>query len=122
MRSRAPLTQRGARPSSEPLPPPAPPQRAMRRVADIGTVTVAGQQLRVGRTYAGQTVAITMEDTVFRVLHNDVELMTHARRHDHPIQGLSPTPQTPHPISRPRRRPACPGRPASPEAEPSRIS
>jgi hypothetical protein len=73
-------TLRGARPSSEPLPQPAPPQRAMRRVADDGTVTVAGQRLRVGRTYAGQTVAIAVEDTVFRVLHNDVELVTHARR------------------------------------------
>jgi len=45
---------------------------AMRSVAANGTVTVAGQQLRVGRTYGGQTVAISTDDTVFRVLHNDV--------------------------------------------------
>lgn len=45
---------------------------AMRSVAANGTVTVAGQQLRVGRTYAGQTVAISTDDTVFRVLHNAV--------------------------------------------------
>ena len=118
MRSRAPLTQRGARPSSAPLTPPAPPQRAMRRVADIGTVTVAGQQLRVGRTYAGQTVAITMEDTVFRVLH---------RRRTHDPRPIVPAPPPP-PASRltlgaasltqvaeVHRRPTRPARPVCPE-------
>ncbi len=59
---------RGARPSAEPLPPPAPPHQAMRRVAANGTVTVAGQRLRIGRSYQGQTVAIAIEDTVFRVV------------------------------------------------------
>lgn len=57
-----------------------PPLRAMRRVDENGRVTVAGQRLRVGRTYAGQTVLIAIEDTVFRVLLNDVELATHARK------------------------------------------
>jgi hypothetical protein len=76
---------RGARPVSEPLPPPAPPHRAMRRVAANGTVTVAGQRLRIGRTYEGQTVAIAIEDTVFRVLLNGAELSTHARRPDRNI-------------------------------------
>jgi hypothetical protein len=71
---------RGARPTSEPLPPPAPPKRAMRRVAANGTVTVAGQRLRIGRSYQGQTVAIVIEDTVFRVLIDGSELSTHARR------------------------------------------
>jgi hypothetical protein len=52
----------------------------MRRVDENGRVTVAGQRLRVGRTYAGQTVLIAIEDTVFRVLLNDVELTTHARK------------------------------------------
>jgi transposase InsO family protein len=75
-------TLRGARPAAEPLPPPAPPLRAMRRVNENGGVTVAGQRLRVGRTYAGQTVVIAIEDTVFRVLLNDVELTTHARKPD----------------------------------------
>lgn len=71
---------RGARPTSEPLPPPAPPHRAMRRVAANGTVTVAGQRLRVGRSYQGQTVTIAIEDTVFRVLIDGNEICTHARR------------------------------------------
>ena len=64
--------------AAESLPPPAPSQRdATRRRR--GTVTITGQRLRVGRTYAGHTVAIAMEDTVFRVQHNDVVLVTHAR-------------------------------------------
>jgi hypothetical protein len=37
---------------------------------------VAGQSLRVGRTYAGQAVVIAIEDVVLRVLHHDVELTT----------------------------------------------
>ena len=52
----------------------------MRSVAANGTVTVAGQRLRIGRSYHGQTVAIAIEDTVFRVLLNGAELSTHARR------------------------------------------
>jgi transposase InsO family protein len=75
-------TLRGARPATEPLPPPAPPQRAVRRVNQNGRIMVAGQSLRVGRTYAGQTVVIAIEDTVLRVLLNDVELTTHARKPD----------------------------------------
>lgn len=88
-------TLRGARPTSEPLPQPAPPERAMRRVADDGTVTVAGQRVRVGRTYAGQTVAIAVEDTVFRGLHDDVELATHARRPDTQITRFKAYPRRP---------------------------
>jgi hypothetical protein len=76
---------RGARPTSEPLPPPAPPHRAMRRVAANGTVTIAGQRLRVGRSYQGQTVAIAIEDTVFRVFIDGHEICTHARNPDNDI-------------------------------------
>ena len=54
----------------------------MRRVAANGTVTVAGQRLRVGRSYHGQTVAIGIEDTVFRVIIDGNEICTHARRTD----------------------------------------
>jgi transposase InsO family protein len=84
---------RGARPTSEPLPPPAPPHRAMRRVAANGTVTVAGQRLRIGRSYHGQTVAIAIEDTVFRALLNGAELSTHARRTDRNITILKAYPR-----------------------------
>ncbi|WP_431240942.1 IS481 family transposase (plasmid) [Mycolicibacterium aichiense] len=71
---------RGARPTSEPLPPPAPPHRAMRRVAANGTITVAGQRLRIGRSHQGRTVTIAIEDTVFRVFIDGNEICTHARR------------------------------------------
>jgi hypothetical protein len=76
---RAKLT--GARASSAPLPPPpAQPLRAVRRVPADGVAMVAGQCLRIGRAYAGQTVAVAIEDTVFRVLLDGVELATHARK------------------------------------------
>jgi transposase InsO family protein len=75
-------TLRGARPTSEPLPPPAPPNRAMRRVAANGTITIAGQRLRVGRSYQGRTVAVAIDDTVFRVFIDGTEICTHARRTD----------------------------------------
>jgi transposase InsO family protein len=81
---RAKLT--GARTATTPLPPPpAQPLRAIRRVPADGVAMVAGQRLRVGRAYAGQTVSIGIEDTVFRVLLGDVELSTHARRTDKTI-------------------------------------
>jgi hypothetical protein len=87
------IALRRARTTSEPLPAPAPPQRALRRVAHNGTVTVAGQRLRVSRTYAGQTVAIAIEDTACRVLRDDVELRTHARRPDSQITRFKAYPR-----------------------------
>lgn len=65
----------------------------MRRVAANGTVTVAGQRLRIGRSYHGQTVAIAIEDTVFRALLNGAELSTHARRTDRNITILKTYPR-----------------------------
>jgi len=70
-----------------------PPLRAMRRVDENGRVTVAGQRLRVGRTYAGQTVLVAIEDTAFRVLVNDVELTTHARKPGLQISRLKSYPR-----------------------------
>ena len=112
---------RGARPTSEPLPPPAPPHRAMRRVAANGTVTVAGQRLRVGRSYQGQTVAIAIEDAVFRVFVDGNEICTHSRRTDTEIAIFKAYPRRPstwRPRSQTqpesvknvlkRNRPACP--------------
>jgi hypothetical protein len=76
----------GARTSSSPLPPPpSQPPRAMRRVPADGVTMVAGQRLLVGRSHAGKTVTIVIEDAVFRVLHGDIELATHARTSDKPV-------------------------------------
>jgi transposase InsO family protein len=76
----------GARATTTPLPPPpAQPLRAIRRVPADGVAMVAGQRLRIGRAYAGQTVSIAIEDTVFRVLLGDVDLSTHARRPDRAV-------------------------------------
>ncbi|BEL04456.1 hypothetical protein Q0Z83_026470 [Actinoplanes sichuanensis] len=52
---------------------------------------VAGQRLRVGRTYAGQTVTVMIEDTVFRVLLGDVEISTHARTSTKPVTRFKAT-------------------------------
>ncbi|MFI0805661.1 Transposase InsO and inactivated derivatives [Amycolatopsis lurida] len=79
----------GARAATSPLPPPpAPPLRALRKVPADGITMVAGQRLRVGRPHAGKTVTVVIEDTVFRVLHNDIELSTHARKTTKPIGRL----------------------------------
>ncbi|MFD1374242.1 hypothetical protein [Actinoplanes sichuanensis] len=87
---RARLT--GARTSTSPLPPPpAGPLRAVRRVPADGVAMVAGQRLRVGRTYAGQTVTVMIEDTVFRVLLGDVEISTHARTSTKPVTRFKAT-------------------------------
>lgn len=51
-------------------------------MAANGTVTVAGQRLRVGSSYQGQTVAIAIEDAVFRVLIDGTEICTRARKAD----------------------------------------
>lgn len=83
----------------------APPQRAMRRVAANGTVTVAGQRLRVRRSYEGRTVAITIEDTVFRVLLNGAELSTHARKPDSDITLFKAYPAAETPDDPGRRTP-----------------
>jgi transposase InsO family protein len=80
---------REARLAESPLPPPPPPPgtaRARRRVPADGVVMVAGQRLRVGRVHAGKTVTIVVEDTYYRVLHEDEELSTHPR-----LTGKSPT-------------------------------
>lgn len=60
----------------------------MRRVPADGITAVAGQRLRVGRAHAGKTVTVVIEDTVFRVLHNDIELSNHARKTTKPMKRL----------------------------------
>lgn len=76
----------GARTSTSPLPPPPfEPLRAVRRVPADGIAMVAGQRLRVGRTYAGQTVTVLIEDTIFRVMLGEVEISTHARTTTKPV-------------------------------------
>jgi transposase InsO family protein len=75
----------GARSPVGPLPPLAQPLRAQRQVPADGITMVAGQRLRIGRQHAGKTVTVVIDDTVFRVLHNDIELGTHARKNTKPV-------------------------------------
>ncbi|WP_042411071.1 IS481 family transposase [Streptacidiphilus carbonis] len=77
----------GARsPRATVIPPTAQALRAQRRVPADGVVMVAGQRLRIGRSHADKTVAIVIEDTVYRVLDGDTELSTHTRTSDKPIK------------------------------------
>jgi hypothetical protein len=47
---------------------------------------VANQKLRTGRSHAGKTVTVIIEDNVFRVHDGDIELATHARQNAKPQQ------------------------------------
>jgi hypothetical protein len=79
---------RGARIVVAPLPsqPASGPQQVQRRVPNDGVVMAARQRLRVGRTHAGKTVTILVEDTHFRVTHDGRELSLHPRDPSHPIR------------------------------------
>lgn len=79
---------RGARLTSQPLPPrpPAGAIQVQRRVPKDGVTMVARQRLRIGRTYAGKTVTILVEDTHFRVLDGTTELAIHPRDTNQPIR------------------------------------
>lgn len=71
----------GARTATSALPPPpAPPARVLRTIATNGHTSVARQRINVGAAHAGKTVTIIIEATVFRVLHNDIEISTHTRK------------------------------------------
>jgi transposase InsO family protein len=87
----------GARPATSPLPPPPPagPQSVQRRVPKDGVVMVAGQRLRVGRTYAGTIVTIVVDDHHFRVLDGTKELSLHARTSTKPIRNFQRPPLAP---------------------------
>lgn len=79
---------RGARLATQPLPP-RPPAGAIqvhRRVPKDGVTMVARQRLRIGRTHAGKTVTILVEDTHFRVLDGTTELSIHPRNTHQPIR------------------------------------
>ncbi len=49
---------RGARPAGPPPRPPMEPVRVQRRASATGVIVVCGQKVALGRSHAGQTVAI----------------------------------------------------------------
>lgn len=82
----------GSRAATSPLPPARQGAiKLMRTIPADGITQVAGQRLRVGRAHAGKTVVVLAEDTVFRVLHNDIEISTHVRKTDKRITYLRAT-------------------------------
>ncbi|MEU1276351.1 IS481 family transposase [Streptomyces sp. NPDC005799] len=77
---------RGARVATDPLPAPtAGVISVTRRVPTDGVVMVTRQRLRIGRTHAGKTVEIFVEDTHFRVLLHGEELCLHPRDSNQPV-------------------------------------
>jgi hypothetical protein len=60
-------------PASAGLPPPAPPPKAVRRVNN-GAIHVGGQRLKINQEYNGRTVAVIVEDDLFRVTYRDTEI------------------------------------------------
>lgn len=67
-------------------PPPSGPAFIRCPVPADGVVMVSRQRLRVGRSHAGKTVTIVVQDTHYRVLHDDEELSTHPRNSHSPIR------------------------------------
>jgi hypothetical protein len=73
---------RGARPAGPaPAPPPEPGGRLLDRVVGVqGTIQVAGQKVRVGRTHARKVVHVRIDDTTLTV-YDGVAAITAVPRH-----------------------------------------
>ena len=56
-----------------------------RRIGSNGRVAVGAQRFYIGRMHAGKIVTVVIEDTHFRVLHDDEELRVIPRTTDQPI-------------------------------------
>jgi transposase InsO family protein len=77
---------RGARIATSELPAPvAGAIRVERKVPVDGVIMVAGQRLRVGRTYAGEIVTVHVEDTYLRITLDGADLSLHPRKDQRPV-------------------------------------
>jgi len=47
---------------------------------------IANHKLRIGRSHAGKTVTVIIDDNLFRVLDGDIELGSHVRQKTKPQQ------------------------------------
>jgi hypothetical protein len=81
----------GARAAATPLPPPPLPAgsiRAVRRVHASGRIMVARQSIKLGPRHAGKLVTVVIEDTHFRILHDQELLAVKPRKDSTPITRL----------------------------------
>jgi hypothetical protein len=69
------------RPSTEPV-------TVQRRASGNDLITVAGQQVALGRTHAGQTVTVRVSETVLAIELPDAETMTVRRATDQPMRSI----------------------------------
>jgi len=66
-------------------PPPRPPQR---RASATGVMLVCGQKIALGRTHAGQTIAIAVSDTTLRIELDDAETRVVRRTTTKPVRNI----------------------------------
>ncbi|GAA3399339.1 IS481 family transposase [Cryptosporangium minutisporangium] len=81
----------GATTATSKLPPPPLPAgsiRALRRVHAHGRISVNKQCIKLGKRHVGKLVTVVIEDTHYRVLHNDEEIAVRPRRDTSPITRL----------------------------------
>lgn len=78
----------GARPAGPPPGPPTEPIRIQRRAWATGTVLVAGQRVRLGRSHKHETVSIDVTDTTLTVHFADGGSKVIARTNDHPVRWI----------------------------------
>ncbi len=79
---------RGARPAGPPPRPPSEPVRVQRRASATGVIVVCGQKIALGRTHAGQTVAVAVSDTTLAIELDDDETRVVRRTTTKPVRNI----------------------------------
>ncbi|MGN2638759.1 integrase core domain-containing protein [Nocardia takedensis] len=102
---------RGAQAPTTPLPPPPLPRGHCRHCGKFtatGQITIAGQNITLGRRHTGKIVTVVVEDTFFRILHGDEEIAVRPRQSLAPITrfhftggGARPQTGSPSPDDKP---------------------
>ena len=70
-----------------------------RRASATGVIVVCGQKIALGRTHAGQTVAVAVSDTTLAIELDDAETRVVRRTTTKPVRNIKPTGPGPSPQS-----------------------
>jgi len=91
---------RGVRPAGPPPRPSAEPIRVQRRISATGVIMVAGQNIALGRTHAGQTVTVLVSGTTLAIEFGDGDVRVIRRTTTQPVRSIKgQRPRTATPIS-----------------------
>jgi transposase InsO family protein len=91
---------RGARPAGPPPRPSAEPIRVQRRASATGVIMVAGQNVALGRSCAGQTVTVLVSGTTLAIESSDGDTRVIRRTTTQPVRSIKgQRPRTATPIS-----------------------